>query len=48
MGFEALQHALVLGMIEATGLGNDHLLALRPAGMERTGPISAMVCLPIA
>src|SRR6516162_497686 len=36
MGFEALQHALVLGVIKATGLGDEHLLDLRPAGMERT------------
>ena len=36
MGFEALQHALVLGVIKATGFGDEHLLDLRPAGMECT------------
>ena len=36
MGFEALQHALVLSVIKATGLGDEHLLDLRPTGMERT------------
>src|SRR6202043_3896612 len=35
MVFEALQHALVLSVIETTSLSYQHLLDLRPAGMWR-------------